>query len=168
MAVATPIPSCLGLGSYTSGSPAIVEAWFYGLQRGWRPHYTPTLGFHLIYRGKGPLEENAKASYEGSLPGVALDGGLVPALPRTHASSLPFGSENIRQAAGQSGDLKWGVMSALRRSCLCSCAHECLDVSGAGAVAQTARVASTRERSLDDRIVSPFRYTGSAPSRTGC
>ena len=92
MAVATPIPSCLGLGSYTSGSPAIVEAWFHGLQRGWRPHYTPTLGFHLIYRGKGPLKENAKASYEGSLPGVALDGGLVPALPRTRLEvSLPKG-----------------------------------------------------------------------------
>ena len=116
MAVATPIPSCLGLGSYTSGSPAIVEAWFHGLQRGWRPHYTPTLGFHLIYRGKGPLKENAKASYEGSLPGVALDEGLVPALPRTRLEvSLPKGP--IRTQKGRTLVCTLLGPAALVRNC---------------------------------------------------
>ena len=93
MAIATPIPSCLGLGSYTSGSPAIVEAWFYGLQRGWSPDYSPTLGFHLIYKGKRPLEKESKTSYAGALPGVALHEGLVPTLPRTCLEiSLPKGA----------------------------------------------------------------------------
>ena len=93
MAIATPIPSCLGLGSYTSGSPAIVEAWFYGLQRGWSPDYSPTLGFHLIYKGKRPLEKESKTSYAGALPGVALHEGLVPVLPRTCLGiSLPKGA----------------------------------------------------------------------------
>ena len=82
-AVATPIPPCLGLGSYTSGSPAIVEAWFYGLQRGWSPEYSPTFGFHLVYKGNRPLEKNSKTSYAGLLPGVAVHAGLVPALPRS-------------------------------------------------------------------------------------